>query len=134
MIKLEISDLIVPDPTPHNTYEIVVNVMHGDADHFENKSLFGECDLIIGYIQIFNVCKYLNQYDDFKSTITNVIKDMKILPTRCKNIEDLVEWYCEFIGRDITDGGCEYYATPDSYKLYWYDNEGNKFKVTEKGG
>lgn len=127
MIQFIIGDPLSPPPAKINQYELVVTVMHGDADKYEDLTVRGPHDRVMSYLISLNA--FFNLSWNAGCDLDEIKKAVK-----AANPEDPIgAWdrYSDFVGRDIT---CEdYLAAPDSIKLFWYDSLGVKYKVKIEG-
>jgi len=126
MIQLPIGEMVDPETRPHSTFEIVIHVMHGDADHEEDKSFFGGFDEVIPGLEILSAVFNLSWNDGCdQDKIETAVKSTKM------DAEEAWAWYCDHVGYDVSygDAGLGIMAAPMKVTAFWWDEGCNKFNV-----
>ncbi|MDF2534011.1 MAG: Phi14:2 [Bacillales bacterium] len=117
-IELEISKEVPQELRPSDVYELVVRVMHGDADHFDNLTFIAETQSEVKqYINLFD--NMLNEYPNGRGGGDNYYH----IEGFDKLLESDWPW-------DVTDEDSQ--AGIKSYKVYYYDEDSKKFEVKIK--
>ncbi len=126
MILLSIGDLIDPVTLPRNTFEIVIHIMHGDADHEEDKSFFGSFDEVQMGLEILSAVFALSWNDGCDQD-----KVEAAVKSAANDPDEAWDWYFDHIGHDVSygDAGLGIMAAPMKVTAYWWDERGNKFNV-----
>lgn len=115
-INLSIGD-IVDLPVPTNMYVLDVEIMHGDADLYQNIQFEAS--------SIKEAVEYVALFDDMLAAYPNGRGGSDKYSYH--NVEGFVDLLSEDWPRDVTCEDIE--ASIDSYKMYWYNALGVKHEV-----
>jgi hypothetical protein len=127
MIELRIGKKCEAKLPPCNVYEVIVEVMHGDGDKYENIKFRGGHDEVMPKLKLLAAFFQLdwNSRCDIlsvKNAILNAASADGSDPTQAW------DWYTDHIGWDCTNDGNSL-AMPQSINVFWYDESRQKFEV-----
>lgn len=118
----------VESPQLRNTYELEVEYMHGDADHYSTRVYhppYKEQALtFVTFLVKWNELDHNYKCDlsDSYYKLQEVLTEFGI-----PKPDQFIDRYFE---QDATCVDCGRFAWFDSVTIYWYDNHGTKYRVT----
>lgn len=131
MIKLEIQNPVLPEETPTNVYELVVDSYHGDADHDE-RTWHRFAPNAAEMEQLYMTLEILEAYEKAGRpyVITTGAWDnfIHFAGIDTSSVKYIADWISELLAWDITSNG-DYLTTYSGYDLVFYDVHGVKRNV-----
>lgn len=123
-MKLVKGKQILPKENPKNTYQIIIYQMFGDGDYYsEQETLVSveEEPMLIEFLELLNDYDKMNSYDR---------KEIKIFRNKYMALNE--KYHYKFEGMIKTDSSGDYYGHIESSTLYYFDEQGNQFEVSEE--
>lgn len=122
MIEVKIGQPVPIQNPKVSTYELKVEAMSGDADHYQyNTMLTKDAEMLVKWLSIFKAYYELSwnaRCDD--NTVFRKIKQLQIEGVNAQDV------FSDLVGRDVTTNDGRF-AMASGIKVFWYDENGVKY-------